>query len=432
MRISKAIIALLLSIFLIGAVSAVPPISGGAQGIHVRNLWVDGNIVTAGTMTAATNTTTGNIGADQTWAANKDIKFAAGTGEIDLSASTSTTKTTTGDNTVGGDLYMASGKDIRGVGGNSLFDMSMCSGAFLTPTGAVTIGPGATALTGATTITDLAAITAGSGSAAYDLHSSTGAFLTPTGAITIGSGAIAMTGTVTMASGKDIIGGASTSDLDFSASGGVFKSPTGQTTLNGPVGVAAGVDIVAAGAGSDIDYALSTNGIFKTPGGAVTIGPGAIGVSGTATVATGKSIIVTDADKLTVGGTIIPQIIPIKYTFDQNSVNRSITILDGHYQIVEIDEVHSVVGGTGAKLYILKCNGTEVPNLGSTGGYECTAAAIDLTSGAAVNTVQTPALNTTNAYNYKFLGTHDRIVVAVAGTLTGVIGEVTVWIKRVT
>jgi hypothetical protein len=308
----KAIIALLILLFLAGSANAIPARTGGAQGVHVANLWVDGNIVTAGTMTAGTTTTTGNIGADQTWAADKDIKFAAGTGEIDLSASTSTTKTSTGDNTIGGDFYIASGKDIRGVGGNSLFDMSMSSGVFLTPTGAVTIGPGAVGITGNVAQTGATTFSTGTGAislngatalngkmtvasgidivaaaAGSDIDYSlatTGIFITPGGAVTIGPGAVGMTGTMTLASGKDIVGGASTSDLDFVASSGAFNSPSGTNTIRGATVWAADKGVTVASGTSAFDFS-GGSGVFKTSTGAATIGPGAVGISGAVTLA---------------------------------------------------------------------------------------------------------------------------------------------------
>jgi hypothetical protein len=301
----KLLIFLMTLALLVSSASAVPPISGGAQGIHVKNIWVDGNSVIAGTNTAGIAiTSTGSIGADTTWAAGFDNKAAAGTGEIDWSAATGTTKTTTGDNTLGGDTYIASGKDIRGVGGNSLFDMSMCSGAFLTPTGAVTLGPGAVGITGniaqtgATTLSTgtgattlngpvgVAAgvdiVAAGAGSDIDYALSTTGIFVTPGGAVTIGPGAIGVTGTQTIASGKDIIAAGSTSDIDFSLSSGFMKTPTGAITMSGATTWLADKGIAYTSGTGAADFSLGS-GIFKTTTGAVTIGPGAISHSGDVT-----------------------------------------------------------------------------------------------------------------------------------------------------
>lgn len=166
---------------------------------------------------------------------------------------------------------IASGEDITFVGGDSKFDAHLGSGIFKTTTGAVTIGPGATSLTGATTIANLAAITAGSGSAAYDLSASTGAFTTPTGTNTIsGSTVFAANKGVTVASG--------TSAFDFSGGNGVFKTSTGAVTIGSGATNLTGIttitnltSIIAATGSSKFDLSGSS-GIFKTPTGAITLG----------------------------------------------------------------------------------------------------------------------------------------------------------------
>jgi fibronectin-binding autotransporter adhesin len=237
----KKILIFLLALMMVGAACAAPAKMGGAQGIRVANLWVDGNAIVSGTATYGVSTATGNIGADQTWAADKDIKASAGSGEIDWSAATGTTKTTTGTNTLNGNVVIAGAKTLD-------------------------TGTGAIGLNGAITIAATKGITKTAGAGNFDFSAGTGTFLTSTGTNTLG--------------GDVVISGSKT-----------LTTSTGATTLNGPVGVAAGIDIVAAGAGSDIDYALSTTGIFVTPGGAITIGPGAIGITGTQTIASGKDVI---------------------------------------------------------------------------------------------------------------------------------------------
>jgi len=121
--------------------------------------------------------------------------------------------------------------------------------------------------------------TFGTGTAAVSLN----------GDITVASGKnFAMTGAGTMGSGT---GAVSLNGATTVTGTNAFTTGTGTTTLKGAVSVDAGVDITAAGAGSDINYALSTTGIFTTPGGAVTIGPGAIGVTGDITQAANKGIL---------------------------------------------------------------------------------------------------------------------------------------------
>lgn len=87
---------------------------------------------------------------------------------------------------------------------------------------------------------------------------------------------------------KDIqIGGSA--NLDMSNSTGSIKVPTGGFT---------------AGASGNVDFSASS-GTFKTTTGAVTLGPGAITASGSVTVATGKTLAVTDSAALTIGGVIV-------------------------------------------------------------------------------------------------------------------------------
>jgi hypothetical protein len=309
----KFLIFLILISF-VASVSAVPPLSGGSQGIHVRNLWVDGNAITAGTSTAGIAiTSTGSIGADITMAANKDIRYAAGNGLFDASVGTGVFKTTTGDNTISGDLYMAAGKDIRGVSGASLFDMSMCSGAFLTPTGAVTIGPGAVGISGALTITELAAITAGSGSAAYDLSASTGAFTTSTGTNTL-SGNTVITGAKKLTTGTGV-----TKNLGvFSA---YLASYLNETYVAGLMTAGAGINTptnVAANVGGALSTKTLTVNTTSTFTGLPTFNAGL-------TVASAQTLAVTTADKLTVGGTIIGTMKSIQWSVDnRTTVNEYI------------------------------------------------------------------------------------------------------------
>jgi hypothetical protein len=94
----------------------------------------------------------------------------------------------------------------------------------ITGTKTFTSGTGAVALNGPTTIANLAAITAGSGSAAYDLSASTGAFKTPQGTNTIG-------GATVFAANKGVTVAAGTSAFDFSGGTGAFKTSTGAVTV---------------------------------------------------------------------------------------------------------------------------------------------------------------------------------------------------------
>lgn len=80
-----------------------------------------------------------SVSHDLTMAAGKDIKAAAGAGEVDLSAMTSTFKTPTGAHTINGDVTLAAGKGVTGAAGAGAVDLSAMTGTFKTPTGAHTI-----------------------------------------------------------------------------------------------------------------------------------------------------------------------------------------------------------------------------------------------------------------------------------------------------
>ena len=175
------------------------------------------------------------------------------------------------------------------------------------------------------------------------------------------------------------------------------------------------------GAGA-VDFG-GMSGTFKGVAGATTLN--------STTINTGKTLAVTDADALTVGTVIVPVLVPIKYDFDKNSsYNRSIAAMDGAWKVVEIDESHSTVASSGCKMYLGKATGTQVPIIsgGASRGVSLTAASIDATS--TINTVVQPALNAT-AGNTAF-ATHDRIFINfVGGNVGAVVGQVTIWMKRV-
>jgi hypothetical protein len=190
----------------------------------------------------------------------------------------------------------------------------------------------------------------------------------------------------------------------------------------------AGVDITATSGGSDFDLSLATTGIFKTPGGAVTIGPGAIGISGTSTVATGKSVIVTDADKLTVGGVIVPQYWDFNVPIAAATVDTNIFIPTSNWQVVAVSEVHSVAGNDGSPVtaVVRKTNSTGAPSA----GVVVTEGTFDLKGTA--NTIQTGVVRSgTYAWTTKVNAT-ERLTLDVTGTLTTLAGGViTVRLKRI-
>lgn len=355
------------------------------------DLWVKGDAKVDGTLTCgvlspSATVYSGHLTDDITVDAGVDITAATGAEIFDYSASTAIFKTGTGKNTIGGDVDVASGKDIVSLGGDAKFDFSAASGVFKTSTGAVTIGPGAIAVDGAVTIAADKNVGVTAGTTAVDLSNGTGIFKTTTGAVTIGPGAIGLTGAVTLAANKGIDTTSGTAAFDFSKGTGIFKTSTG----------------------------------------AVTIGDGAISITGAPTVATGKTLAVTDADKLTVGGKIIPQKLILTVPINASSVDQNIFIADAAYKVSSVEEAHTVAGNDASPVtaVLVKCTGTQAPS----GGTACTSDTFDLKGTA--NTVVTGTLSVT-ASDYT-LADGNRLAIDFGGTLTTLAGGViTVMLERV-
>lgn len=145
--------------------------------------------------------------------------------------------------------------------------------------------------------------------------------------------------------------------------------------------------------------------------------------NGNPTVSTGQTLIITDADKLTVGSVIVPQEMVVVWPVSSTGVDGNIFIADDGWMITSIEEVHAVAGtdGGGATLWVRVCDGTEAPSSGDAAQI----ATIDLQGTA--NTVQTATLSAT-----KSLADGNRLALDYTGVLTALAGgTVTVHMKRV-
>ena len=409
-----------------------------AEDIHATDdvliegdTWLKGDVTVDGTLecgvlSPSATVYSGHLTADVTVDAGVDITAATGAEIFDYKLSTGAFDTGTGAVGLNGDVTIASGKDLTFAGGDSKADLSGGSGVFKTPAGAVTIGPGAIGITGDVTIDADKDIGVTAGTTAVDLHNGTGIFKTTTGAVTIGPGDIGVTGDVTIAADKGVVlAGASTGDFDFSLSTGTFKTAKGTNTIGGATVFAADKGVTVATGTSAFDFS-GGSGIFKTSGGAVTVGPGAVTISGAPTVATGKTLAVTDADKLTVGGIIVPQKIVLTVPINASSVDQNIFIADAAYQVVQVEEAHTVAGNDASPVtaVLVKCTGTQAPS----GGTACTSDTFDLKGTA--NTVVTGTLSVTASYYT--LADGNRLAIDFGGTLTTLAGGViTVVLKRV-
>jgi hypothetical protein len=112
------------------------------------------------------------------------------------------------------------------------------------------------------------------------------------------------------------------------------------------------------------------------------------------------------------------------------SVDKWLYVADRAYQVVLVEEIHSVVGGSSAAVRPRKITAATTAAPGAavaTGITEITAASIDLT--AAINVTQTPALSATAAD--LLLADGDKIGLDFSGTLTGLVGQLIIHLKPV-
>lgn len=140
---------------------------------------------------------------------------------------------------------------------------------------------------------------------------------------------------------------------------------------------------------------------LTSTGAIITIGPAATDPviltqsANTLTVASGDTIAVTTADKLTVGGTIVPATIYESFRVGPHATVTEYDLMIAHRAITVtgIQVVPSTLQGGALTATICKCTGTAAPANGTTPMH--TANAIDLNAGAY--TVQTISLTGTAA-----------------------------------
>ncbi len=127
-------------------------------------LTVDGDgVLTAGDLSvdadgvvtiAGTAVLSGTVSDNLSMASGKDITFAGGASDLDMSLSSGAFQTPTGQTTLNGAVSLASGKDIVFAGGASDLDMSLSSGILKGPTGLTTFAGKIAATASAWAITD--------------------------------------------------------------------------------------------------------------------------------------------------------------------------------------------------------------------------------------------------------------------------------------
>lgn len=143
------------------------------------------------------------------------------------------------------------------------------------------------------------------------------------------------------------------------------------------------------------------------------------------TISSGNSLVVTTADKLTVGGVIVPQTKTLSFPLNalNIAVSSALFVADEAYQITSVKASWGVAS-VSMVFDIEKLTGTTVPGAGTS----LLQSTID-TSGAA-NTVNTGSLTGTTADLQLAVG--NRIGIKISGTITSLVGMVlTLTLKRI-
>lgn len=116
-----------------------------------------------------------------------------------------------------------------------------------------------------------------------------------------------------------------------------------------------------------------------------------------------------------------PRFVEVSQQLLASTVSQSVFIADDNYQVVGVQAVPNVVGGAGATVNVEVCTGTQAPGAGTA---QLTAAlALTGTANAVVaGTVVAPPAT---------IAAGQRVGIVMAGTLTGLVGVVTIQLQRV-
>lgn len=151
-----------------------------------------------------------------------------------------------------------------------------------------------------------------------------------------------------------------------------------------------------------------------------------------ATVSATKTLAVTTADLLTVGGLIVPQEIEVSFNAQAAAamVDQSFFVANQAYQVTKVRFVSAVAEATAGSLYaqLVKDTSTDAPGAGTNlltnntnNGFDCKATA---------NTVQAGTLTATTASLQLAAG--DRLSVDFSASATELVGvTITVTLKRI-
>lgn len=138
---------------------------------------------------------------------------------------------------------------------------------------------------------------------------------------------------------------------------------------------------------------------------------------------------------VTLGSTLSLGGVPMGATFSVSSellaasVDKWMWIAPFACKVVSVRESHSVVGGTSAAVRPRKVTDTSAPGAAASSTVKELSAALDLTSTVPVNTTTSATLTSTAADITLAAG--DKIGLDFSGTLTGLVGLITIELQRV-
>lgn len=226
---------------------------------------------------------------------------------------------------------------------------------------------------------------------------------------------------LTMVSGEDFTFAGGDSLMNLASATGLFSSPTGVFLINGNGKVTGTKTFMVNGGaaifGSSVTAASLVNNGTLTQTGVATFTAAPV-FNGGGTVATGQTWAITSADKLTVGGKIVPQTVPVSVYIGASPVDGTIWTAPYACKILSIKEAHSTAQNTA------------YPNTGSVTLYK---AANGENSGAGTalhnstmylnstaDTVVTPTMNA--ATDATTFAANQRVVANFNGTVTTLAG----------
>ncbi len=181
------------------------------------------------------------------------------------------------------------------------------------------------------------------------------------------------------------------------------------------------LNLSAAGALTGVTGVTLTSGNIdqSASSGTLATGTGAVSLNGTTTVASGKTLAVTTADSLTVGGNKIPQTLFIQVPLLATVLTQAIFVADRSYQLTSAKCSYSVAAGLLGTFQVSVDTASDAPGAGTSQ----LSSAIDLSG--SLNSTKTGTL----IGSPTTISSGNRISTVVGGILTGLVGTCTLGLK---